>query len=100
MGITMRKKEKEEDLVGLMESACVPDDEIVTYLFTGKISRSIANKIFKGNVPDKYKDIIVSDKYFKKLVKETKKKSDSIMAEENNKGISNIYIIYEKIGYN
>ncbi len=96
----MRKKEKEEDLVGLMESACVPDDEIVTYLFTGKISRSIANKIFKGNVPDKYKDIIVSDKYFKKLVKETKKKSDSIMAEENNKGISNIYIIYEKIGYN
>jgi len=42
----------------------------------------------------------VSDKYFKKLVKETKKKSDSIMAEENDKGISNIYIIYEKIGYN
>ena len=100
MGITIRKKEKEEDLVGLMESACVPDDEIETYLFTGKISRSIANKIFKGNVPDKYKDIIVSDKYFKKLVKETKKKSDSIMAEENNKGISNIYIVYEKIGYN
>ena len=83
-----------------MESACVPDDEIETYLFTGKISRSIANKIFKGKVPDKYKDIIVSDKYFKKLVKETKKKSDSVMAEENNKGISNIYIVYEKIGYN
>ena len=83
----MRKKEKEEDLVGLMESACIPDDEIETYLFTGKISRFIANKIFKGNVPDKYKDIIVSDKYFKKLVKETKKKSDKIM-------------VYEKIGYN
>jgi hypothetical protein len=100
MGITMRRKEEEEDLVGLMESACVPDDEIETYLFTGKISRSIANKIFKGNVPDKYKDIIVSDKYFKKLVKETKKKSDSIMAEENDKEISSIYIVYEKIGYN
>jgi hypothetical protein len=87
MGITMRKKEKEEDLVGLMMAACVPDDEIETYLFIGKISQSIADKVFKGKVPDKYKDIIVSDKYFKKLVKETKKKSDEIM-------------VYEKIGYN
>jgi len=100
MGITMRKKEKEEDLVGLMESACVPDDEIKTYLFTGKISRSIANKIFKGNVPDKYKDIIVSDKYFKKLVKETKKKSDSIMDEENDEQLSKMCTKYEKIYYN
>jgi len=90
----MRKKEKEEDLVGLMDSACVPDNEILTYLYTGKISRSIANKIFKGKVPDKYKDIIVSDKYFKKLVKKTN------MAEENDKEISNICTVYEKIDYN
>jgi len=90
----MRKKEKEEDLVSLMTAACIPDDEILTYLYTGKISRSIANKIFKGKIPDKYNDIIVSDKYFKKLVKKTN------MAEENDKKISNICTVYEKIDYN
>ena len=89
----MRKKEKEEDLVSLMKSACIPDDEIKTYLYTGKISRSIANKIFKGKIPDKYKYIIVSDKYFKKLVKKTK---DKEKAEE----ISDICTIYEEIDYN
>jgi len=90
----MRKKEKEEDLVGLMTAACISDDEIFTYLYTGKISQSIANKIFNGKVPDKYKDIIVSDRYFKKLVKKTN------MTRENDKEISNICTIYEKIGYN
>ena len=92
-GVTTRKKEKEEDLVSLMRSACIPDDEILTYLFTGKISQSIADKIFKEKVPDKYKDIIVSDKYFKKLVKKTKDK-------EKDEEISNICTMYEKMDYN
>ena len=92
----MRKKEKEEDLVSLMTAAGISDDEILTYLYTGKISQSIADKVFKGKVPDKYKDIIVSDKYFKKLIRKTNKILDNIIYEE----ICDICIRYEKIDYN
>jgi vacuolar-type H+-ATPase subunit I/STV1 len=65
--------EEEEDLVSLMAAAGVPDELIHVYLDTGKISQSIADKVFKGKVPDKYKDIIVSDEEFKKLMEEANK---------------------------
>jgi hypothetical protein len=65
--------EEEEDLVSLMAAAGVPDEMIKTYLSTGKISQSIADKVFRGKVPDKYKDIIVSDEEFKKLMEEANK---------------------------
>jgi type I site-specific restriction-modification system R (restriction) subunit len=65
--------EEEEDIVSLMAAAGVPDELIHVYLDTGKISQSIADKVFKGKVPDKYKDIIVSDEEFKKLMEEANK---------------------------
>jgi len=65
--------EEEEDIVSLMAAAGVPDEMIHVYLDTGKISQSIADKVFKGKVPDKYKDIIVSDEEFKKLMEEANK---------------------------
>ena len=65
--------EEEEDIVSLMAAAGVPDELIHAYLDTGKISQSIADKVFKGKVPDKYKDIIVSDEEFKKLMEEANK---------------------------
>ena len=65
--------EEEEDIVSLMAAAGVPDEMIHVYLDTGKISQSIADKVFHGKVPDKYKDIIVSDEEFKKLMEEANK---------------------------
>jgi len=65
--------EEEEDIVSLMAAAGVPDEIIHVYLDTGKISQSIADKVFHGKVPDKYKDIIVSDEEFKKLMEEANK---------------------------
>jgi len=65
--------EEEEDIVSLMAAAGVPDELIHVYLDTGKISQSIADKVFHGKVPDKYKDIIVSDEEFKKLMEEANK---------------------------
>jgi len=60
--------DEEEDLVSLMASVGVPDEIIHVYLDTGKISQSIADKVFNGKVPDKYKDIIVSDEEFNRLM--------------------------------
>jgi len=65
--------EEEEDIVSLMAAAGVPDEMIHVYLDTGKISQFIADKVFHGKVPDKYKDIIVSDEEFKKLMEEANK---------------------------
>jgi type I site-specific restriction-modification system R (restriction) subunit len=69
----MAVTEEEEDIVSLMAAAGIPDEMIHVYLDTGKISQSIADKVFKGKVPDKYKDIIVSDEEFKKLMEEANK---------------------------
>jgi len=69
--------EEEEDIVSLMAAAGVPDEMIHAYLSTGKISQSIADKVFKGKVPDKYKDIIVSDEEFKKLMEEANKPAET-----------------------
>jgi hypothetical protein len=67
MGTAVANNE-EEDLVSLMASAGVPDEMIHVYLSTGKISQSMADKVFKGKVPDEYKDIIVSDEEFNRLM--------------------------------
>ncbi len=74
--------EEEEDLVSLMAAAGIPDEDIRAYGRTGKISQSIADKIFKGKVPDKYKDIIVSDEEFNKLKEEASKLSKETVKSE------------------
>lgn len=77
--------EEEEDLVSLMAAAGVPDEDIHVYLSTGKISQSIADKVFKGKVPDKYKDIIVSDEEFKRLKEEANKPAETAAKAEEKK---------------
>jgi predicted RNA-binding Zn ribbon-like protein len=77
--------EEEEDLVSLMAAAGVPDEDIHAYLSTGKISQSIADKVFKGKVPDKYKDIIVSDDEFNKLKEEANKLAETAAKAEEKK---------------
>ena len=79
--------EEEEDLVSLMAAAGVPDEMIHVYLATGKISQSIANKVFKGKVPDKYKDIIVSDEEFGKLMEGANKPSKETAKAEVKEGV-------------
>jgi len=77
--------EEEEDIVSLMAAAGVPDEDIHVYLDTGKISQSIANKVFKGKVPDKYKDIIVSDEEFNKLKEKASKPAETVAKAEEKK---------------
>ncbi len=77
--------EEEEDIVSLMAAAGVPDELIHVYLDTGKISQSIADKVFKGKVPDKYKDIIVSDEEFKKLMEKANKSAEAAAKAEEKK---------------
>ena len=70
MGTAVTNNE-EEDLVSLMASVGIPDEMIHVYLSTGKISQSIADRVFNGKVPDRYKNIIVSDEEFNKLMSGT-----------------------------
>jgi hypothetical protein len=77
--------EEEEDIVSLMAAAGVPDEDIHVYLDTGKISQSIADKVFKGKVPDKYKDIIISDEEFNKLKEEANKPAETAAKAEEKK---------------
>jgi len=70
MGTAVTNNE-EEDLVSLMASVGIPDEIIHVYLSTGKISQSIADRVFNGKIPDRYKNIIVSDEEFNKLMEGT-----------------------------
>jgi hypothetical protein len=74
MGTAVTNNE-EEDLVSLMASVGIPDEIIHVYLSTGKISQSIADRVFNGKVPDRYKNIIVSDEEFNKLMSGTNNQS-------------------------
>jgi hypothetical protein len=70
----------DDELENLVSSVATPEEQL-TFLTYGKISQSLAQRIFNGNIPDKYKDIVISDEDFKKLMNSNKEPEADSMAK-------------------
>ncbi|MFP3287991.1 MAG: hypothetical protein RXP86_12080, partial [Acidilobus sp.] len=70
----------DDELENLVSSAATPEEQLI-FLTFGKISQSMAQRIFNGNIPDKYKDVVVSDEDFKKLIDSAKSPATDNRAE-------------------
>ena len=81
-------KKEEQDFNELVASVAT-DEEMMTYLNTGKISQSIANRIFGGKIPDEYKDMIVSDEEFNKLMNNKTTETNNIPEKQQKQEVKN-----------
>jgi len=81
-------KKEEQDFNELVASVAT-DEEMMTYLNTGKISQSIANKIFGDKIPDEYKDMIVSDEEFNKLMQNKTTETNNIPEKQQKQEVKN-----------
>jgi len=70
----------DDELENLVSSVATPEEQL-TFLTHGKISQSLAQRIFNGNIPDKYKDVVISDEDFKKLMNSNKGPEADSMAK-------------------
>jgi len=70
----------DDELENLVSSVATPEEQL-TFLTYGKISQSMAQRIFNGNIPDKYKDVVISDEDFKKLMNSNKGPEADSMAK-------------------
>ena len=70
----------DDELENLVSSTATPEEQL-EFLTYGKIPQSLAQRIFNGNIPDKYKDVIISDEDFKKLIDSAKRSATDNMAE-------------------
>jgi len=70
----------DDELENLVSSVATPEEQLA-FLTYGKISQSMAQRIFNGNIPDKYKDVVISDEDFKKLMNGTKGPATDNMAK-------------------
>jgi hypothetical protein len=70
----------DDELENLVSSVATPEEQLI-FLTYGKISQSMAQRIFNGNIPDKYKDVVISDEDFKKLMNSNKRPEADNMAK-------------------
>ncbi|MFP3256588.1 MAG: hypothetical protein RXO36_02120 [Candidatus Nanopusillus acidilobi] len=81
-------KKEEQDFNELVASVAT-DEEMMTYLNTGKISQSIANRIFGDKIPEEYKDMIVSDEEFNKLMQNKTTETNNIPEKQQKQEVKN-----------